>query len=66
GGTGGGVSDAAIMSALFKSAKQVHGTWGSGKLLTTSLVSILITSDGHVLAGAVAPSVLYAAAAKVK
>ncbi len=37
-----------------------HGTWGSGTLVTTSLVSILMTG-GEVYIGAVQPSVLYAA-----
>ncbi len=44
----------------------VHGAWGSGRLLHTSLVSVLITSTGHVLMGAVTPAVLYADAAQVK
>ena len=35
-------------NALLKSATPVHGAWGSGKLLHTSLVSVLMTSDGHV------------------
>ena len=63
---GGGVSDAAIMSALFKSAKQVHGTWGSGRLLRTSLFSALLTSDGRLLVGAVTPDVLYSAASQAR
>jgi outer membrane lipoprotein-sorting protein len=65
GGSGSG-KDAAIMAALLKSAAPVHGAWGSGRLLKTSLVSVLITSDGHVLAGAVTPQVLYSAAAQAK
>ncbi len=44
----------------------VHGRWGSGQLLRTSLLSVLITSKGRLLAGAVTPAVLYADAAKVK
>jgi outer membrane lipoprotein-sorting protein len=64
-GAGSGNS-AAILAALLESAKPVHGAWGSGKLLQTSLVSVLITSNGHVLMGAVAPSVLYSAAGQVK
>jgi outer membrane lipoprotein-sorting protein len=61
----GGVDSAAVLAALLKSAKQVSGTsWGSGRLLQTSLVSVLITSS-HVFAGAVDPSVLYRAAAQV-
>jgi outer membrane lipoprotein-sorting protein len=50
----------AVLGALVGSAKPVHGAWGSGTLLTTSLFSLLIT-DGEVYIGAVAPSVLYAA-----
>jgi hypothetical protein len=65
-GSGNGVDSSAILGALLKSATPVHGTWGSGNLLKTSLVSVLITSDGHVLVGAVSPEVLYAAAAHVK
>lgn len=42
----------------------VSGTWGSGRLLDSSLLSVLVTSDGRVYAGAVAPSDLYAAAAQ--
>jgi outer membrane lipoprotein-sorting protein len=53
-------------AALMKSATPVHGAWGSGRLLRTSLVSVLITNSGHVLVGAVTPAVLYAAAAQVK
>jgi outer membrane lipoprotein-sorting protein len=65
GGDGGSVDNSAIVAALLTSAQPVHGSWGSGKLLRTSLVSILMTNN-HVLIGAVDPSVLYAAAAKVK
>jgi hypothetical protein len=55
-----------ILRVLLKAAKPVHGSWGSGRLLTTSLLSVLVTNKGVVLAGAVTPSVLYADAAKVK
>lgn len=66
GGAGGGpVDGGAVLGALLKSAQPVHGSWGSGRLLRTSLFSILITNN-HVLIGAVDPSVLYTAAAKVK
>jgi outer membrane lipoprotein-sorting protein len=51
--------DGAILGALLGSATPVHGAWGSGKLLRTSLVSILETSSGQVLVGAVTPAVLY-------
>jgi outer membrane lipoprotein-sorting protein len=49
-----------VLSALFGAAKPVHGSWGSGTLLRTSLVSVLMTG-GKVYLGAVQPSVLYAA-----
>jgi outer membrane lipoprotein-sorting protein len=66
-GSGGGSVDAAgVLNALLRSATPVSGAWGSGKLVTTSLVSILITSNGHVLIGVVAPSVLYSAAAQLR
>jgi hypothetical protein len=52
--------------ALLRSATPVHGSWGSGRLLRTSLFSVLITSNGKALIGAVTPSLLYAAAGQVK
>ena len=61
-----GGPDLAVLGALLRSAKPVHGTWGSGRLLTTTLVSALITSNGKILIGAVTPAVLYADAAQVK
>jgi hypothetical protein len=55
-----------MLGALLRAATPVHGSWGSGKLLTTSLVSALITSNGRILIGAVTPAVLYADAAQLK
>jgi hypothetical protein len=55
----GGESQA-VVHALIAAAKPVHGAWGSGTLLTTSLMSMLITK-GEIYIGAVEPSVLYAA-----
>jgi len=57
---------AAIIHTLIAAATPVHGAWGSGQLLHTSLMSMLITNDGHVLIGAVTPAVLENAAAQVK
>ena len=51
-----------MLNALLSSATPVRGAWGSGRLLQTSLVSVLITSSGRTFVGAVQPSVLYAAA----
>ena len=55
----GGESQA-VLHALLVAAKPVHGPWGSGTLLTTSLMSMLMT-NGEIYIGAVEPSVLYAA-----
>jgi outer membrane lipoprotein-sorting protein len=65
-GSGAAVNPAGILAALLKSATPVRGAWGSGRLVTTSLASMLITSNGHVLIGAVDPSVLYSAAAQLR
>jgi outer membrane lipoprotein-sorting protein len=65
-GSGGSVDAVGVLAALLKSATPVSGGWGSGKLITTGLASVLITNNGHVLVGAVAPSVLYSAAAQLK
>ncbi len=62
-GRGGGTDNSALFGALLRSATSVHGSWGSGRLLHTGLLSMLITSNGHVLVGAVTPSVLYTDAA---
>jgi outer membrane lipoprotein-sorting protein len=64
-GGGGSLSGGEVFGAILGAAHPVHGVWGSGRLLRTALLSMLIT-NGHVLAGAVTPSVLYAAAAQVK
>jgi outer membrane lipoprotein-sorting protein len=58
--------DLAMLGALLQAATPVHGSWGSGRLLTTSLLSVLVTSNGRILAGAVTPAVLYADAATFK
>jgi outer membrane lipoprotein-sorting protein len=57
---GVGISSQGVLNALLGSGKSVHGAWGSGTLVTTSLFSMLITG-GEVYVGAVEPSVLYAA-----
>ena len=40
----------------------VKGKWGSGRVYSAGLMSVLVTSKARLLAGAVEPSVLYAAA----
>ena len=36
-----------MLRTLLAAATPVHGAWGSGRLLRTSLVSVLITDQGH-------------------
>jgi outer membrane lipoprotein-sorting protein len=64
--TGSGLSGDSdqVISALLKSATPVSGSWGSGRLIKTSLISLLITNNGRVLVGAVTPQVLFSAAAQ--
>ncbi|MGO9192021.1 MAG: LolA family protein [Streptosporangiaceae bacterium] len=60
--TSSSADSAAVLNALLASATPVHGAWGTGRLLRTSLVSVLMTDQGSTFVGAVEPSVLYAAA----
>jgi hypothetical protein len=62
---GPGVDVPGLGSALLGAARPVSGRWGSGRLLRTSLLSVLITNGGTCLIGAVQPSVLYADAAQL-
>lgn len=54
----------AALHALLMASTPEHGYWGRGRLLQTRLLSVLITSKGQILAGAVKPSVLYADVAR--
>ncbi|MGC5022614.1 LolA family protein [Micromonospora sp. DT47] len=47
---------------LLNGLPKVSGDWGSGRLLTGKLFSVLLTDDGRLLAGAVTPERLYQAA----
>jgi outer membrane lipoprotein-sorting protein len=60
-GEGGGEA-AAMLDTVLKSATPVSGTWGSGKLIKTKLVTVLLTDDGRLLAGAVTPEEIVKAA----
>ncbi len=65
GGNGGNLGSgdgSALIGTLLGSAARVSGSWGSGRLLRTSLVTVLVTDNGRLFIGAVQPSVLYAAA----
>lgn len=49
------------LGALLNSLPRVSGSWGSGRLLDGTLMSVVLTDDGRVAAGAVSPDALYAA-----
>ncbi len=51
------------LSGLLANLPAVHGAWGTGHLLTSQLISVLVTDDGRLLVGAVSPARLYLAAA---
>lgn len=51
------------LAAVEAAARPVSGTWGSGRLLHSSLLDALVLPSGHVLVGFVPPAVLEADAA---
>jgi outer membrane lipoprotein-sorting protein len=51
------------IAAMLEALPKVNGDWGSGRLLSSRLFSVLLTDDGRVLIGAVGPQRLYEAAA---
>ena len=51
-----------VLPALDGALTPVSGTWGTGRLFSSKLVSALIVDNGAMFIGAVDPSVLYAAA----
>lgn len=63
GSSRGASSGSDQVSALLSSADRVSGSWGSGRVLTTALVTALLTDDGRLYVGAVTPAVLERAAA---
>ncbi len=46
--------------------KKVSGSWGSGKVFTTKVATVLIADDGRVVAGAVPEQVLFDTIGQVK
>ena len=57
----GGMSG--YLGSLLGGGTSVSGKFGSGKVYTTNVISVLITNDGRVFLGAVTPKVLEADAA---
>jgi len=65
-GLGEGIAlreDGHPLRAYLATLPRVSGDWGSGRLLRSRLLTVLVTDDGRVLAGAVTPQRLYAVAA---
>jgi hypothetical protein len=54
--------DSGSLGAFLEQLPRVDGSWGSGRLMTSTLVSALITDDGRLIVGMVPPDLLYAAA----
>jgi hypothetical protein len=52
-----------VLQALLRSSTPVSGAYGSGRLLRTALVSVLMLDDGRVFVGAVTPTLLEQVAA---
>jgi outer membrane lipoprotein-sorting protein len=51
------------IAGMLQILPEVSGSWGSGRLLSGKLFSVLLTEDGRVLAGLVSPERLYQVAA---
>jgi hypothetical protein len=51
------------LRAFLSGLPRVSGEWGSGRLLTSTLFSALLTDDGRLLVGAVSGDTLQDAAA---
>jgi outer membrane lipoprotein-sorting protein len=57
-------SNAGPLQELLRTATPVQGAFGHGRMLRTTLLTVLLTDDGRLYAGAVTPAALEAAAAK--
>ncbi|GII85030.1 membrane protein [Sphaerisporangium siamense] len=53
-----------LLESVLKSATPVSGPWGGGKVVKTKLLSVLVTDDGRLFAGAVTPEALVKAAGR--
>ena len=63
-GAGGSAADsAAQLNGILKALPTSSGTWGRGHVLEGTLFSLVLTDDGRVAVGAVAPDQLYRALA---
>jgi outer membrane lipoprotein-sorting protein len=56
--------DNGALNTFLHQLPRVSGSWGSGRLMTSALVSALLTDDGRLIVGMVPPELLYAAAGR--
>jgi outer membrane lipoprotein-sorting protein len=63
-GSPGSGSDGRLAQELLRAATPVQGAFGHGRMLRTTLLTVLLTDDGRVYAGAVTPAAIEAAAAR--
>lgn len=64
GSSSGSESGSGGLGSVLAGLPEVKGSWGSGRLLRSTLLTALITDDGRTFVGAVDPELLYAAAAQ--
>jgi outer membrane lipoprotein-sorting protein len=57
-------TEGTMLDQLLMNAREVNGSWGTGRVLTSRMVNALFLDDGRVLIGMVPTSVLEAAAAR--
>jgi hypothetical protein len=58
-GEAGGLGS--VLGRVAGALPQVSGAWGTGRVLTGTLFTVVITDDGRIGVGAVTPDVVYAA-----
>jgi outer membrane lipoprotein-sorting protein len=56
--------DSGAFGTFLATLPRVSGSWGSGRLMSSTLVSALVTDDGRLIVGMVPRDLLFAAAAK--
>lgn len=61
--SGSAADSAAQLSGILKALPTTSGAWGSGHVLQGTLFSLVLTDDGRLAVGAVAPDLLYSALA---
>ena len=63
-GAGGTGQNSQVLGQLLGAATPVQGAFGHGRMLRTTLLTVLLTDDGRAYAGAVTPQAIEAAAAR--